>query len=328
MEHDGSCDGWDHLSFEAITQAWSKVSGHKPETLMEALVAAFWRGEFETSGKSVVFLSFPPRPPSRWANYGGREPTPQAERRSLISREDTARAFYVPSGQRRGIVPGEPADFELCHFGWRNSAYPNWRVEYEERFRALSTIPIEHWPTDGPLSVREYCAAWLIRRHDFGGWYGSSPLSAGAALATFWPSPDLPERASILTTENLRVLAKAVAHEIHAGDMMAGLARNHVETADGARLAGATGAAAKADNGRAERKRVRASDLNRVRGPRPEKLARAIEAMKKEDPRVLHQMKEKQLVARWGCIAQRTWLREARKIVLSPERRQIVTNDK
>src|SRR5215471_17544337 len=41
----------------------------------------------------------------------------------------------------------------------------------------------------GPSDMRDHCSLWRIRRHDFGLWYRTSPLSAGAPLDSFWPVP-------------------------------------------------------------------------------------------------------------------------------------------
>jgi hypothetical protein len=53
-----------HLSFKEIARAWSKVSGDKPEMLIEALVAAFWLGEFESGGHSTLFMLLKPDSPA------------------------------------------------------------------------------------------------------------------------------------------------------------------------------------------------------------------------------------------------------------------------
>jgi hypothetical protein len=67
-------------------------------------------------------------------------------------------------------------------------AYPNWRAEYENAYRAYSTIPLKQWPT-APVDMRDHCSLWCIRRHDFARWYRVSPLSAGASLESFCPDP-------------------------------------------------------------------------------------------------------------------------------------------
>jgi hypothetical protein len=204
----------DHLTFKEIARAWSKVAGDNPEMLMEALVTAFWRGEFERGAQSALFIlgkpvskpfsASPPRRPSileaapRPGDYvisGGAiarvgedlEPHPTAEReRSDISREGIARLFYTPRG-RRGITLGEPADFGGWSFDKRDLDYPNWRAEYEDFYRGLSTKPIEQWSTV-PYDMHDHCSLWCIRRDDFARWYRASPLSAGASLTSFWPA--------------------------------------------------------------------------------------------------------------------------------------------
>jgi hypothetical protein len=87
---------------------------------------------------------------------------------------------------------------------------------------------------------------------------------------------------------------------------------------DGAGQANGSDAAAKTGAQPRASKRARPSaPQKRARGRRPQKLERAIEAMKKEDPKTLDQMLEKEMVDKWGTIAKRTSLREARKVVLS-----------
>jgi len=212
----------DHLSFCEIARAWSKVSGDNPEMLMAALVTSFWRGEFESNAQSALFMLLKPdsqpfsassergpgrRPfllgagiPSRPGDYTIRgkavyktgddlEPNVTAERKRFhIFREDIARLFYTPRGQR-GLMSGEPRDFEGWSFDRRNSACPNWRAKYEDFYHGLATIPFEQWPTV-PYDMRDSCSLWCIRRDVFARWYCASPLSAGAPLDSFWPLPD------------------------------------------------------------------------------------------------------------------------------------------
>jgi hypothetical protein len=208
MEHDSIGD---YLSFNEIARAWFKVvpktAGDNPDTLMEALVRASWRGEFERDVDEhfeLFTLSKPDsasrdgqRRPGDYAISGGAivkvsgdgESNITAERKLFrITRERIARLFYTPRG-RRGITQWEPAEFEGWSFDKRDLAYPNWRAEYDEVYRALSTVPYEQWPTT-PVDMRDHCEQWCIRRRDFARWYRASPLSAGAPLERFWPHID------------------------------------------------------------------------------------------------------------------------------------------
>src|SRR5262245_40318676 len=205
MAHDCIVDGWNHgdeLSLAEIARAWSKVSGDKPELLVEALVnTGFWPGEFERNGQSVLFMLLPPDSASserRSGNYAtqGEVVVKVAEdlhsyvtadrKRSPILRENVAYVLWRPSGWR-AIVPGYPADFAEWPDDKRDLAYPDWRAKHEDVYRAHSTIPMEKWPTS-PVDMRYHCSLWRIRRDDFARWYRNSSLSAGATLEHFWPS--------------------------------------------------------------------------------------------------------------------------------------------
>jgi len=195
-------DHGDHLCFKEIARAWSKVSADNPKMLTEALVSAFWRGEFETDGQSALFILLPPdsakfeRRPGNYATRGevvvkvaeDLQSNVTADRKkSPILREVVAYMLYRPAGQR-AIVSGYAADFAKWSDDKRDLAYPNWRAEHEDVYRAHSTTPFEQWPT-GPVDMRYYCSRWCIRRHDFARWYRISSLSAGAPLDSFWPLP-------------------------------------------------------------------------------------------------------------------------------------------
>ena len=275
-------DHADHLCFEEIARAWSKVSADDPKMLTEALVSAFWRGEFETDGQSALFILLPPdsakfeRRPGNYATRGEvvvkvaedlQSYVTADRKKSPILREVVAYMLYRPAGQR-AIVSGYAADFAKWSDDKRDSAYPNWRAEHEDVYRAHSTTPFEQWPT-GPVDMRYYCSRWCIRRHDFARWYCTSSLSAGAPLDSLWPTKRK-------TGEPHRTRAVVVA------------AAKQTEVSQ-----------------------------KRARGPRPRKLKRAIEAMKKVDPNVLRLMLEKEMEAKWNNIAGRTCLRKARNIVLS-----------
>jgi len=45
----------DDLSLTEVCRAWSKVSEDDPNVLMQRIFEAFWRGEFERHGQSVIF---------------------------------------------------------------------------------------------------------------------------------------------------------------------------------------------------------------------------------------------------------------------------------
>jgi hypothetical protein len=55
----------DELTFRAIAERWGDTSGKPPALVMGELVAAFWRGELEEQGRTVVFrLEKPISPPA------------------------------------------------------------------------------------------------------------------------------------------------------------------------------------------------------------------------------------------------------------------------
>src|SRR6516225_5353225 len=55
-----------HLSLKEITRAWANAAGESPELLMEELIKHFWRGKFETDGRSILIVLSKPQSP-RWA---------------------------------------------------------------------------------------------------------------------------------------------------------------------------------------------------------------------------------------------------------------------
>ena len=190
--------GGDHLSFKDIARGWSKVAGETPELLMEELIKAFWLGTFERDGHFVLFRFLPPDLPCverRPGNYptragsvdvkvaedGHSYPTRERQQVSIV-REVVAYFFCRPDW--RGITAEHPTGFDSWSDEQRDAVRPNWRVEYEDSYIALSNIPFNQWSPD----LREdHYSQWRIERGRFAGWYKTSPLSAGVGLEKFWP---------------------------------------------------------------------------------------------------------------------------------------------
>jgi hypothetical protein len=158
--------------------------------------------------------------------------------------------FYTPRG-RRGITLREPAGFEELSHDQRDLVYPGWRADYEDRYRAFSTIPFKQWPIK-PFEMSEYCEQWCIRRDDLASWYRASPLSAGAPLESFWPA-----KGGISEPQQTRAAV-------------------------------------------VEAPKRKVGSQGRPRGRSPQKLKRAMDEMKNEDPKKLDQMLEKELESKWG----------------------------
>jgi hypothetical protein len=204
----------DHLSFDEIARGWSKASREEPVLLKGELVAAFWQGKFEGDMESVLFTLEQPESDGfrKSGNFAARSldviVEVDDEQRSNITAKRTVspifreavpyvhcrpqwRGIKLTDAERDRVRPSwqndsnGPFDLEELDERERDLICPEWRDEFNAQFGALSTIPFQQWPAE---MQRLHYARWRIKRHHFAAWYKTSPLSAGVALITFWPS--------------------------------------------------------------------------------------------------------------------------------------------
>jgi hypothetical protein len=175
-----NCLGDDgHLSFDEIASAWSGATSLPRAMMMEALVNAFWRGEFECDGVSSVFAFVQPdsvaveRSPGNYAT---------SRDGIIVKVGDDFNSYVTAERKQHSVFRHEVARVlcgmpDYCPWLWDGS---------DEGLMGLSTIAFETWPS---LMRQERYSQWRIRRDHFAQWYRAWPLSSAARLEQFWADP-------------------------------------------------------------------------------------------------------------------------------------------
>lgn len=157
---------WDYRSFVAIAQSWSKVAKEPTETMLAALIAAFFEGEFERGGGTASAI-FELRQPD--GSYTSSQDV------VFSVREDGKRCV---SRDREELQWSRVAVADIFSslggFQWDKSS--------GQGPGALSTIPFKAYPKD---FVQVYLPLFCVRRHDFIAWYSKWPPSMIPA-ESFW----------------------------------------------------------------------------------------------------------------------------------------------
>jgi hypothetical protein len=185
----------DSRTFKELSTIWGGTTRQRPELLLEALVQAFWRGEFERDvrlvpgtigdvyeGYTAITAEIQPSSALRDRSAGSYATRfdgvivkvgndgilrPTAERTEIkIYRDAIARASDIP-------------DWD----GW-NEPGAGTRPVPERAFRDFSGYKVEQWSRT-TIEMRYEC--WRITRRDFAEWYGRWPYGPLAKLEKFWP---------------------------------------------------------------------------------------------------------------------------------------------
>ncbi|MEI6559501.1 MAG: hypothetical protein WCO00_13940 [Rhodospirillaceae bacterium] len=164
------------LSFYDIASRWAKQSEARPEIMLELLVQAFWRGDFESHGRSSVFRLMPPEtppgPPGA-SDWPGHIWTDAETGIVKVTGEDGE--HYVTD--ERHEVPIERAAFASVLAG---SEYMPFRcVRTPEGLAAIVSVPLTGWPSE---SLKVHFKEWRLHGVSFSTWYDAASL---------WPKPDL-----------------------------------------------------------------------------------------------------------------------------------------
>jgi hypothetical protein len=187
----------DSRTFKELCAVWSGVTGHKPEILLEALVQAFWRGDFERDVRLI--------PTERGDQYHGHtaitaevmpasaSADPKAGNYALrmhdgvivkigkdgVSRPTADRAehkVYRDSTARGPDIP----DWDAClEPGAANRPVP------EHVLQDFAKYTLGQW-SQTAINHRYYC--WRIARTDFAPWYARWHYAPLASLDQFWPA--------------------------------------------------------------------------------------------------------------------------------------------
>jgi hypothetical protein len=167
---------YDQRSFAEIANYWSKIAREPPETMLCALVSAFWRGEFERDGKSMVFALLPPnsvhteRSPGNYAFSDGNVVKVGKDLCSYVTAEREMHQLF-----RRQVAGALSAMSECIPWPWDGS---------DDGLVGFSIIPWQKWPPD---MRRCWYSEWRTRREDFVEWYSTSRLHFTAPIEQFWP---------------------------------------------------------------------------------------------------------------------------------------------
>ena len=153
-----------------IARLWGKTANDLPTLMMDALIGAFWRGEFERIGHSSLFALLQPE-----STHHDGSPGSYGTRSDRIVKVGVDfRPYPTAERMKAQIFRREVAEV-LCAHDWDRT---------DAGFLGLATIPYESWPED----MRElHYSRWRIGRPEFATWYLSTALLTEARLEQFWP---------------------------------------------------------------------------------------------------------------------------------------------
>jgi hypothetical protein len=166
------------LSFDAIARNWAgenRAPGSIRGEVLQVLVSAMWRGEFETNGAPT--LSLPIDPPASG---------PGDDDKSGTELEGTTMRLYPEKWARLNIYDGvmgidryppplDPDENAECY-------YIPQPPPSEERYEKMATTPLSDFE---PHKVAAYFENLWIGRDDFEAW----AIRQGRALPEFWFPP-------------------------------------------------------------------------------------------------------------------------------------------
>ena len=142
---------------------------------MNELVTAFWLGQFESDGKSCVFVLSRPASPHIPASPVDRRPGDYAISGGKFVKVGADLQPYVTAERSRVPIFRRDAARILCWKEWDGT---------DDGLLGFATIEYEKWPEE----TRElHYSQWRMRRDDFAKWYPSTALTAEARLGQFWP---------------------------------------------------------------------------------------------------------------------------------------------
>jgi len=287
MENERTGVGGD-LPLKEIARAWSKVSDDNPEMLMAALVTAFWRGDFVRGAQSALFmLQKPDSSASGNSTRWPRRPGDYASRGEVV----------LKVGQDGESNP--TAESKRFHISREHIARMFYTPRGQRGIMQGEPAGFEGWS----FEKRDLADPnWRAKYEESYRALSTIPIEQWSRVP--YDMRDLCSLWRIRRHDFARWYRSSLRS---AGAPLDSFWPTKGGTSEPHRTRAVVVAAPKQTEG----------SQKRVRGPRPRKLERAIEAMKKEDPKVLDQMLEKEMETRWGDIAGRTCLRKARSIVQS-----------
>jgi hypothetical protein len=188
--------GKDSRTFKELCTQWSTVAGQKQELLLEALVQAFWRGQFERDVRL--------HPTGNGDILGGytaitTESLPASASVDHVAGNYALRhdGVVVKIGQD-GVSRPTADRTEISVFRdavARGPDVPNWdgcyeagagdRLVPEEVFRDFAAYKLEQWSR---TTIEDQYKQWQICRAEFADWYIEWPYAPFASLEQFWPS--------------------------------------------------------------------------------------------------------------------------------------------
>jgi hypothetical protein len=206
----------DSRTFKELSMVWGGVTGQRPELLLEALVQAFWRGQFERDvrlvpgsngdvyeGYTAITVEMKPanvsidRIPGNFAvRHDGVVVKVGKDGVSRPTAERTEIKIYRDSVARGSDIP----DWDGCYVaGAGNRLVPN------ETLRDFAAYKLEQW---SPTTVEHRYNCWRIPRREFAAWYPGWSYAPLADLDRLWPPAAEPKVAKATQSSQTKRGAK------------------------------------------------------------------------------------------------------------------------